>query len=154
MNFFWNQIPAEPQLDFGFFRHCSLSDQRAVLVPRWCRFSGLIVCSCCGFLLFLFSFLCCVSESCSLRPRSTSCWSTTLMPSSTIRSTATLPVNTAWPCSRRRCSARPPKSARLQGAPRPTYRLRCVRAAGECFLTDACFHTCHRTAVSYTVKER
>lgn len=54
-------------------------------------------------------FIICISliqESCSLRPRSTSCWFTTLMPSSTIRNIVMRPANTVWHCNRRRCSAK------------------------------------------------
>ncbi len=65
-------------------------------------------------------------ESCSHRPRSTSCWFTTLMPSSTTRNIEMQPANTAWHCSRRRCSAKHLKSVLLLVEPRPTYRHRCV----------------------------
>lgn len=64
--------------------------------------------------------------SCSHRPRSTSCWFTTLTPYSMTRNTVMLPANTAWHCNRRRSSAKRLKFVPLQVEQQPTYSHRCV----------------------------
>ena len=78
-------------------------------------------------------------ESCSPPHRSTSCWSTTPMPSSTTRNIVMLPASTPWPCSRRRCSAKRPRFAPRLEEPLPMYRLRWATS-------DVC-HCCVHTSV-------
>lgn len=64
------------------------------------------------------------SESCSHQPRSTRCWFTMPMPSSTTKSIEMLPVNTVWHCNRKRCSAKHPKSVPPLVELQLTYRHR------------------------------
>lgn len=74
----------------------------------------------------------CLPESSSHRPRSISCWFTTLMPFFMIKNTATLHASTAWPCNRRRSSAKHPKCERLRAELQPTSKRRYGGGTGAC----------------------
>lgn len=84
-----------------------------------------------------------IQESFSPRPRSTSCWFTTPMPSSTIRNTVMLPASTAWHCNRRKSSAKHLKFVLLPVELHLTYRPRWVRPRlhfFKCTYTILCVH--------------
>lgn len=80
----------------------------------------------CGTGAFL-PFCCiilCFAESSSRRPRNTSCWFTTLMPSFMTKNTGMLHASTPWPCSRRRSSAKHPRFGHLRVELQPACKRR------------------------------